>query len=107
MSNSPLSKKIAIVVVVLVIIIILLFIMNKSGSSSQAAVSAAPTQTASSVQQTTTPPPAPVDPSVAQVKASGDSDASLNQDMANLDQQMSAYNSDTQSASASGNTTTK
>jgi flagellar biosynthesis/type III secretory pathway M-ring protein FliF/YscJ len=101
MSNSPLSKKIAIAVVVIVIVVVLFFVMKKSGnqagSNMTANVAATTSETSPDAAQPVVPA-VPVNPAVDQVKASGVSDSSLEQDAKSLDEQLSGLAADAKNA---------
>ncbi len=98
MSNSLSSKKIAIIAIVAVIIIAMWFVMKKPSSVSnvQTAAQAKVTETATS-QTAAVVNAAPVDPSVEAVKASGNSDTALEQDVASVDAQLKGFSSDSAS----------
>ncbi len=99
MSNSSSSKKIAIVAIVAVIIIALWFVMKKPATPSVSPQANADTSVAS--QTATVVNAMPADPAVLQVKGSGVSDASLNQDSVAVDAQLNGLSTDSKNASAS------
>lgn len=101
MSNPSSSKKIAIIVIVAIIVVFIWLLVSKAPSqnniqNSQATASEeATSQTASVVNAL------PVDPAVSQLKNSGVSDQSLNQDSIAIDAQLNSFSSESKNASDS------
>ncbi len=95
------SKKVTIIVILVVIIIALYFAMKKPTQNNVPV----PSQTASNVETATSATQtavvvnaAPVDPAVSQIKNSGLSDNSLNQDMTAIDAQLKDFSSENSTA---------